>query len=51
MVDWDRFFATIAKARFTGPVSLHVEYHPKDEMKAIATDLAFMQRMVSKHYG
>ena len=26
MVDWKRFFAMLAKARFHGPVSLHVEY-------------------------
>jgi hypothetical protein len=51
MVDWDRFFATIAKARFTGPLSLHVEYNPADEAKAIASDLAFMQKMVTRHYA
>ncbi len=51
MVEWDRFFATISKANFTGPISLHVEYHTADEMKAIAADLAFMRKMVAKHYG
>lgn len=51
MVDWDRFFATIAKAQFTGPISLHLEYKTEDEMKAIATDFAFLRRMVGKHYG
>jgi sugar phosphate isomerase/epimerase len=51
MVNWDRFFATIAKAKFTGPLSLHVEYHTDNEMKAIAADLAFMRKMVAKHYA
>jgi sugar phosphate isomerase/epimerase len=51
MVDWDLFFSRIAKARFTGPLSLHVEYDPEDEHAAIAGDLAFMKKMVEKHYG
>ena len=51
MVDWDRFFATIAKARFTGPISLHVEYEPPDERAAIAKDYDFLRRMVAKYYG
>ena len=51
MVDWDRFFATIAKARFTGPISLHLEYETDDEMKAITTDYAFLKKMVAKHYA
>lgn len=50
MVDWDAFFSTIAKAGFRGPMSLHVEYDPPDEPAAIAADLAFMKRMVEKHY-
>lgn len=51
MVDWERFFSILAKARFTGPISLHVEYEPADEMAAIAKDLEFMKRMVTKGYG
>ncbi|MCP5113862.1 MAG: sugar phosphate isomerase/epimerase [bacterium] len=50
MVDWEKFFSMLAAARFTGPVSLHVEYHADDEMQAIANDLAFMKRMVAKAY-
>jgi sugar phosphate isomerase/epimerase len=51
MVDWDGFFGALAKARFTGPISLHVEYDPADEMEAIAKDLAFMKRHVKTAYG
>lgn len=51
MVEWDRVFSVLAKARFTGPISLHVEYRPDDEMAAIASDLAFMKRHIEKAYG
>jgi len=51
MVDWPRVFASFAAARFTGPMSLHVEYNPKDELAAIAQDLAFIQKQVSVAYG
>lgn len=51
MVDWEKFFAMLAAARFTGPISLHVEYHSDDEHAAIAADLAFMKRMVEKSYA
>ncbi len=51
MVDWERFFSTLARNRFTGPVSLHVEYEAADEMAAISADFAFVKRMVDKAYG
>ena len=51
MVDWERFFSILARARFSGPISLHVEYHPADEMSAIARDLAFLKRQVAKAYA
>jgi sugar phosphate isomerase/epimerase len=51
MVDWARVFKTFAAAGYTGPMSLHVEYDPKDEMKAIADDLAFMKKQVAAAYG
>lgn len=47
MVDWPQVFQMIAKAKFTGPLSLHVEYHTSDELAAIAKDLEFMKKMVS----
>jgi len=50
MVDWPRVFAAFAAARFTGPMSLHVEYDPKDELAAIAQDLAFIQKQVKAAY-
>ena len=51
MVDWPRVFAAFAGARFTGPISLHVEYEPADEMGAIARDLEFIKKQVKAAYG
>jgi len=51
MVDWTKFFSILAAARFTGPISLHVEYDPKDEEKAAASDLGFLRRCVLAAYG
>jgi sugar phosphate isomerase/epimerase len=51
MVDWARVFKTFAAAGYTGPMSLHVEYEPKNEMKAIADDLAFMKKQVAAAYA
>ena len=51
MVDWPNVFAAFAAARFSGPISLHIEYNPKDELAAIAQDLAFIKRQVKAAYG
>jgi sugar phosphate isomerase/epimerase len=47
MVDWDRVFVSLAASGFNGPISLHVEYEPKDEMDAIAKDFAFVKKKVA----
>jgi L-ribulose-5-phosphate 3-epimerase len=51
MVDWERVFARFAEGKFTGPMTLHVEYHAKDELDAIARDLAFIKKRVAAAYG
>jgi sugar phosphate isomerase/epimerase len=51
MVDWGAFFAEFAKSGFKGPLTLHVEYDPKDELAAIAQDLAFVRKQVESAYG
>ena len=38
MVAWPKVFAALAGARFTGPLSLHIEYGPSDLAGAIARD-------------
>lgn len=51
MVDWPKFFAILAEARFNGPISLHLEYNPPDEVSAMVADLAFARKAVEKAYG
>lgn len=50
MVDWTRFFSMLAAARFSGPISLHVEYEPADMMAAIARDFAFARKQIDAAY-
>jgi sugar phosphate isomerase/epimerase len=50
MVRWPEFFAALRAARFTGPISMHVEYEPADE-SAIARDFAFLRKQVNAAYG
>jgi sugar phosphate isomerase/epimerase len=60
MVDWKRFFAMLAKARFHGPASLHLEYEitgatPQAEeenmLAAAARDLAFIKARLAEAYS
>ena len=51
MVDWSAVFHMLAAAKFTGPLSLHLEYNPQDELNAIAKDLAFVKKQVAAAYG
>jgi len=51
VVDWPKFFAALAKARFAGPVSLHIDYQPKAKTAAIRKDLAFLRQQVDAAYS
>jgi sugar phosphate isomerase/epimerase len=46
MVDWPGVLRTLAAARFTGPLSLHMDYQPPGEAAAIARDLAYLTAQV-----
>jgi L-ribulose-5-phosphate 3-epimerase len=50
-VDWPKFFGALAQANFTGPITLQVEYEPKDELAAIRKDLAFLKKQRAAAYG
>jgi sugar phosphate isomerase/epimerase len=50
-VDWPKFFGALAQANFTGPITLQVEYQPKDELAAIRKDLAFLKKQRAAAYG
>jgi sugar phosphate isomerase/epimerase len=51
MVDWSKFFATLARAKFTGPLSIEMGYQPAKELDAIQRDLEFVRRQVAAAYG
>ncbi len=51
MVNWSQFFALLAAARFTGPISVHQEYHPADRIAAAHQDLDFVSRHLNAAYG
>jgi len=50
MVDWTKFFAALARAKFTGPLSLEVAYRPVKELEAIRRDLGFVRKQVAAAY-
>jgi sugar phosphate isomerase/epimerase len=51
MVDFARFFGALAQARFLGPISVGLDYSPKDEVGAIRRDVEFIKKQVSSAYG
>jgi len=51
MVDWPKFLAALARHNFTGPISLHVGYSPKDEFSAIRKDVQFLKKQLAAAYG
>jgi len=51
MVDWGKLFESLARVRFTGPISLPVDYDPKDEISAIRHDVEFIRKRVAAAYG
>ena len=59
MVDWKQYFAMLAKARFHGPVSLHVEYEvtgatpaaeQENMLAAAERDFAFVKARIAEAY-
>jgi L-ribulose-5-phosphate 3-epimerase len=48
MVDWGKFFGILAAAKFVGPLSIAMEYAPKDEPGAMSKDLEFARKHVQQ---
>lgn len=46
MVDWKAVFGALAEAGFDGPVSLHIDHRPADEIAAITRDLAYLNGQI-----
>jgi sugar phosphate isomerase/epimerase len=51
MVNWEKVLAAYAAARYAGPMSIHVEYEPKDEIGATQRDIAFLRKAVERAYA
>jgi L-ribulose-5-phosphate 3-epimerase len=50
IVDWPALFTTLAKARFSGPLTLQLDYRPPDRLQAIRTDLEFARQQLNAAY-
>jgi sugar phosphate isomerase/epimerase len=50
IVDWGKFFAGLAHARFVGPITIEVRYQPKDEIIAFRRDLEFVRKQIAAAY-
>lgn len=50
IVDWPRFFGILAEAKFFGPLSLRIEYAPKDMIAAVTKDHEFARKQMETAY-
>jgi L-ribulose-5-phosphate 3-epimerase len=50
IVDWPAIFTGLAKARFSGPLTLQIDYRPPDHLQAIRRDLAFARKQLNAAY-
>ena len=51
MVDLPKFFSALARERFTGPLSVHIEYDPSDVIAATGRDVALVKKLIGSAYG
>jgi sugar phosphate isomerase/epimerase len=51
MVDWPTVLKRMALAKFSGPLTLHVEYENPDELKAVAEDFAVLKKWTDAAYA
>ena len=51
MVDWAAVIALLVLGKFSGPISLHLEYDTPDEQAAIQRDFEFTKKMITAAYG
>lgn len=50
IVDWGKFFDTIAHAKFSGPLTLQSDYPASDRVEAIRKDLDFARKHLNEAY-
>lgn len=51
VIDWKKFFSMLAAARFRGPISLRMDYEPRNPAAALTKDLAFTKALVSEVFS
>jgi sugar phosphate isomerase/epimerase len=51
MVEWPKFFQMLARANFTGPITLEVGYTARDMPAALVRDLMFARKQVQTAWG
>jgi sugar phosphate isomerase/epimerase len=47
-IDWKKFFSVLASARFSGPVSLQMNYETRNEVISMSKDLAWARARVNE---
>ena len=50
IVDWPKFFEALARARWSGPLTLQSDYPAEDRVFAIRQDLAFVRKQLDAAY-
>jgi hypothetical protein len=50
MVDWAAFFGTLARARFSGPLTVTLAYQTADRLDALRRDTAFARQQLNAAY-
>ena len=50
LVDWTKFFDTLAHAKYSGPLTLQMDYPVKDSLEAIKSDLDFARKQLNAAY-
>ena len=51
MVDWSAFFSALARQRFTGPVTIQMDYQPQSLTAALKHDIDFVRKQLAAAYG
>ena len=50
MIDWPKFFSMASAAHFTGPISIHMEYKPANEPRAMSRDVEFVRKYIQQSW-
>jgi sugar phosphate isomerase/epimerase len=50
VVDWAAFFGALARARFSGPLTVTLSYQAADRLEALQRDTAFARQQLNAAY-